>query len=162
MKNIKVYTDGSLIKKGNEKYCGYGIYFPDGELENISENLTIEILKKLTNNRAELYAIYRAIIYVEKNIKFDLIEIHSDSLYSIKSLTQWIKQWKINNWLTSKNKPVENKDLLLMIDEKLEKYGNKIKLIHVFAHLSKENKSLPNDIADKLAKNGAMIYMTCK
>ncbi len=28
---LEIYTDGSLIKKNNKTYCGYGIYFQNNE-----------------------------------------------------------------------------------------------------------------------------------
>lgn len=30
---IKVYTDGSLVRKNGNLYCGYGIYIPDKSIE---------------------------------------------------------------------------------------------------------------------------------
>ena len=56
--NITVFTDGSCIKTSNKILCGYGVYFPNNELKNISKKFTIE---PLTNQRTELYAIYKAI-----------------------------------------------------------------------------------------------------
>ena len=56
---INAYTDGSLVRKGKDVYCGYGIYFPNGEYKPISRKFTHE---PITNNRAELYAILKTII----------------------------------------------------------------------------------------------------
>ena len=58
LNTINVYTDGSLIRKGNLVLCGYGIHFPGGEHKSLSKEYTHE---PITNNRAELYAILKTI-----------------------------------------------------------------------------------------------------
>ena len=65
---VNVYTDGSLVKKGKDVFCGYGIYFPNGEYKSISRKFTHE---PITNNRAELYAILKTIIICNKHGKFE-------------------------------------------------------------------------------------------
>ncbi len=72
---VNVYTDGAC-SKGKNIRAGYGIYFPNKEFDNISRPFTHE---PLTNQRAELYAIYKAIkIITMKNNKYD-INIYTDS-----------------------------------------------------------------------------------
>ena len=61
---IKIFTDGSYVKATNA--CGYGVLFPNKEYENISKPF---IITPLTNQRAELYAIYKGIKTVYKGIK---------------------------------------------------------------------------------------------
>lgn len=152
---IEIFTDGSCMKKKTDIYCGYGVYFPNGELSNISKKFTI---KPLTNQRSELYAIYRGIKKITTNFDFSTIMIYSDSEYSIKSLTIWIKNWKKNGWLTAQKKTVLNVDIIQKIDTIMEKYKNKIKFTHVKAHTGNQDiLSKNNDIADKLAKDGAML-----
>ena len=83
---------------------------------------------KITNNRAELHAILQTLIRITKNYTFDLINIYTDSEYSQKSLTEWIINWKEHNWKNSKNKPVENQDLIKRIDKYLEEYRGKVNI----------------------------------
>lgn len=150
---IEVYTDGSYRKKDNKEYCGYGIYFPNGEIKNIANSFDI---KPLTNNRAELYAIYRAIKKIQKRYTFNKIIIYTDSEYSMKSLTIWIDNWKTNNWKNAKNKPVENQDIIKKIDDLLQKYPEKIIFKHVRSHTGKQDEqSINNHKADYLANVGA-------
>ena len=148
---VIVYTDGSFRKEKTGDVCGYGIFFPNKELKNLAGAFT---LKPLTNNRAELYAILRAIRNIEKNIIFNKIIINTDSEYSMNSTTKWIKNWKKNNWKNAKKKPVENQDLIKQIDELLQKYPNKITIQWVRAHGTDKN----NIKADKLANRGSDIY----
>jgi ribonuclease HI len=153
---IIIYTDGSFIKHKNKTLCGYGIYFPNKELKNVSAPYTHE---NKTNNRAELHAIYQALLRVIKGLKFfDKIKIYTDSEYSKKSLTEWIISWKKNNWVNSKNKPVENQDIIKKIDYIMQKYPNKIKIHWVRAHTNNNDEnSINNAKADELAKKGALI-----
>lgn len=155
MKNIIVYTDGSCMKSKYSNKCGYGVHFFNNELDDISRPFTHE---PLTNQRAELYAIYKALYLINKHIKdFDSITIYSDSRYSIMSITTWIHKWKENNWMISKNKPVKNQDIIKKIDRYMEKYKNKITFHHVKSHTGKQDThSLHNEIADKLATSGAL------
>jgi ribonuclease HI len=155
---INIYTDGSYKKIASGIYgCGYGIYFPNKELKNVSAPFTIGTI---TNNRAELHAIHQAIIRVIKSYTFDLINIYTDSEYSQKSLTVWIKNWKKNNWKNAKNKPVENQDLIQKIDKYLQRYEGKINIQWVRAHTgNSDTHSINNEMADKLANIGAELYV---
>lgn len=152
---IIVFTDGSYIKnyKGSEK-SGYGVYFPNSELPNISRPF---IHYPLTNQRAELYAIFKALYYIKNNLKVNKIKLYTDSEYSIKSLTIWIKNWKLNEWKTVNGKPVKNLDIIKNIDKMLSKLQSKVEFIHVKSHTGKtDNFSKWNDEVDKLARKGAL------
>ena len=156
MSEIIVFTDGSYSKKNNKILCGYGVYFPNKEIPNISAPLTT---KPLTSQRAELYAIYAALKAIEKymlEIKNygKKIIIYSDSQYSIKSLTIWIKKWKNNNWKSTTGKNVKNTDIIRAIDDCLGKKNVIFK--HVRSHTEKTDfNSKGNEYADILAKTGA-------
>ena len=140
-------------KNPQTNFCGYGVHYPNNEFSDVGKPF-----KKLpkTNQRAELYAICVAIETItQKNNNVD-IKIYSDSEYSIKSLTIWIKNWKKNNWIASTKKPVANKDIIQEIDRLIENHNGQIKFRHVKAHTGKiDFESIHNDIADKLAKHGA-------
>ncbi len=153
---IKIFTDGSFKKLKNKKIlCGYGIYFPNGELDNVSRPF---IHEPLTNQRAELYAILKALRNIEKNkIEFDSIIIYTDSEYSIKSVTEWYKSWEKNNWKNAKGQAVMNQDIIRPLIKILKSYSGKIKFQHVNSHTGKQDfESLSNEMADKLANEGAM------
>lgn len=164
MSNIlDIYTDGSCIKKKDGRvFCGYGIYFADKDLKSISRPFS---KGNLTNQRAEIYGVYKSLRKINQKIKRGEIDskkvvIHIDSIYVVKSLNFWIKNWKKNNWKKSSKKPVENRDLLEKLDtvkSKLEDKGIKVIAEHVKAHTGKEDRnSKYNNIADSLAKKGAL------
>jgi len=154
-KNIIIFTDGSCIKTAyNKYYAGYGIHFPNKELPDISKPF---LMIPITSQRAELYAILKALKKIIKFLEFDTITIYSDSEYSIKSLTNWIFTWVKNKWKRSNNKPVKNKDILEPLYKLIMKYKDKIKFQHVRSHTKqKDYCSIGNDKADKLALKGSI------
>ncbi len=153
---LEIYTDGSLVKKDGKIYCGYGIYFPNGEYKSISRKFTHE---PITNNRAELYAILKSIVLSNiinlkriKNNQEEIISIniYSDSEYSVKTFNSWLKKWKINK------KNYKNQDIIDEIEKHIETAPFKISLFHVKAHTNKTDMhSISNNIVDELAKKGA-------
>ena len=151
LSTIIAYTDGSLMKTKQGIIAGYGIYFPNSEIKDISMPLKDKII---TNNRAEFQAIHQALIKITKRYTFDEFIIYTDSQYCQKSLTQWINNWKQNNWRTSANKSVENQDKIKSIDKYMQKYNIIIKWIP--AHTNNNDiHSINNAKADTLAKQGA-------
>lgn len=152
--NIILFTDGSCMKKSDGMKCGYGVYFPNKECSNISKPFDYG---EKTNQRAELYAIYKGIKRVTSNIEFKTVNLYTDSEYSIKSLTVWIKNWKKNGWKNSKKEDVANQDIIKKIDKYLQQHSGKIFFHHVRSHTKKQDYySKGNEMADKLATSGAL------
>lgn len=149
--NLEIYTDGSYFKRGKTVYCGYGIYFPNGEYKNISRRFTHE---PITNNRAEIYAILKSIIIaniINKTRKVRKLTIYSDSEYSIKTFTIWYKKWQENK------KDYLNKDLIDEVMIRMKNSPFEVYFKHVRSHTNNTDKqSIHNDSADKLAKEGAI------
>jgi ribonuclease HI len=138
---IEIYTDGAC--SGNPGPGGWGFVIIDGENTKSfsgSEDAT-------TNNRMELTAAIKAIESVDEN---ESIILHTDSTYVQKGITEWIINWKKNDWISSTKKPVANKDLWIKLDE--YNLSRNIKWIWVKAHQSCDsNDSIYNNMADKLA-----------
>jgi len=133
---IKIYTDGAC--SGNPGKGGWGALIQEDNNEtkiNGSEQNT-------TNNRMELTAVIKALELFEKSIE---IEIYTDSKYVMQGITEWIKNWKNNQWKTSQKKDVKNKDLWVLLDQASEKHI--IKWNWVKGHAG----DYGNEIADKLA-----------
>ena len=153
---LEIYTDGSLVRKNNLIYCGYGIYFPNKEYKQISRKFTH---KPITNNRAELYAIYKSLVLSNNiNLKrinnrqeeIKIVNIYSDSEYAVKTFNIWLPKWKINK------KKYLNSDIIDEIDYYFQSSSFKINLIHIRAHTGKnDTHSINNSIVDSLAKKGA-------
>jgi ribonuclease HI len=63
--------------------------------------------------------------------------------------------WKAKNWKKADGSPVKNVDLLLLLDACMKKRVVTFK--HVRAHTGKKDwASIHNDLADQLAKKGAL------
>lgn len=156
MTSIEVFTDGSAIKRtvNNKKIIlgGYGIYFPNKEIQNISRKFTHE---PITNQRSELYAIYVALILINKSLDSKNVTIYTDSEYSINCLTKWSDGWIANDWKTATGKSVKNQDILKPLISILKKFNVTFK--HVHSHTGKSDYlSVGNAIVDKLATSGAL------
>lgn len=93
------------------------------------------ITQPSTNNYAELFSIYFSlqIVSLNKNLFENNIIIYSDSMYSIKCITLWSKNWLKNSFKTASGKDVLNKDLIISILDLLKNIGN-ITFKHVFSH----------------------------
>ena len=153
---LEIYTDGSYMKKGSNIYCGYGIYFPNNEYKSISRKFTHE---PITNNRAELYAILKSIILANiinleriknRQEEIKIVNIYSDSEYSVKTFNVWLPRWK------KASKEYKNPDIINEIEEHISVAPFKVVLTHVRSHTGKKDiHSISNDIVDELAKKGA-------
>lgn len=141
-----IYTDGAC--KGNPGIGGWGVYIVDDN-NNTNEFYGYEI--NTTNNRMELFAI---IIALQKIIHVDSIIIYTDSQYAYNGINKWIQNWKKNNWKTSNNKHVLNKDLWVKIDSLMTPL---ITVNWVKAH----NGNFGNEKADSLA-NFSIKNKVCK
>lgn len=151
-KGINVFTDGSRILKENNFYGGYGIYFGDNDKRNKSEPYTDG---EITNNRAELFAILESLNILEKEIEEKkIINIFTDSEYSLKSVTEWYKKWEKENWKDKDGNIRKNIDYIIPISSILEKNKN-ININHIYSHTGKKDFiSIGNEKADNLAVNG--------
>lgn len=150
-KEMHIYTDGSCINNG-KKYAraGIGVYFGENDPRNVSEKFT----DTPTNQRAELYAIIKAIRLIKDDEFKNKIIIHTDSMYSINCVTKWCKGWIKNGWKTKNKKNVKNANLIKQLYNLVKK--NNIYLNHIRAHTGKiDVHSIGNDFADKLANKGA-------
>ena len=111
---LKIYTDGAC--SGNPGKGGWAAIIIDDELNQTSisgcEN-------KTTNNRMELLAPIMALKKIKKKSE---ITIFTDSKYVKNGITDWIINWKLNNWKNSNKKPVKNKDLWIKLDNSCKKH----------------------------------------
>jgi ribonuclease HI len=147
MNEIIVFTDGSYANS----QAGCGIYYPNREFSDSSFKFMLE---PLTNQRAELYAIYVALKQiVDKYGNSVKIILYTDSEYSIKSLTIWIYSWIKNGWRKqSDKKAVKNKDLFLLLYPLVLSLNSNLNFQHVRSHTNKQDyASIGNQIADLLA-----------
>lgn len=142
-----IYTDGSTrIKnqKNTNNIGGFG-YVVYNELGEIVDAYS-EQVENTTNNRMELMALYSVIKKYGCESIFGAHRVYTDSVYAMKCITEWGKNWEKNGWITSRKQPVENLDI---IKPMYELYWNDhfIVIEKCDGHSGIEG----NEIADKLA-----------
>ena len=136
---VEIYTDGAC--SGNPGPGGWGVLIRELDKED-TEISGGE--KYTTNNRMELLAAIKALESIENNKE---IIIYTDSNYVKDGITQWISNWKKNNWKTSNKKPVKNVDLWMKLDNAIQ--NKKINWKWVKGHDGNEG----NEKADFLAQS---------
>lgn len=134
-----VYTDGSCL--GNPGPGGWGVVSVDFKLCDGQSNTT--------NNRMEMTAIVKAL---EECLKKGHLEVcvYTDSNYVKQGITQWVHNWKRNEWKTSSGGDVKNKELWIEIDTLRSKL-REVQFKWVKAH----NGNPLNEEVDKLARECA-------
>jgi ribonuclease HI len=136
---VIIHTDGAC--SGNPGPGGWGaiLAFKDHKKEiKGGEPVT-------TNNRMELMAAIAAL----EALKFPCtVELHTDSQYLRKGITEWINKWKSNGWRTYDKSPVKNVDLWQRLDAALKHH-------QVHWHWVKGHAGhAMNERADELAREG--------
>ncbi len=143
---ITIYTDGSLIRKNNQCWAGYGVYIPSLNLK-----LSSPLPPPKTNNRGELLAIITAL---EQCPPEKPIHLYTDSKYSLLICQGTGLKYQKQNFKTSDGE-VLNSDLIRRVLKLLPDY--QIKFHHIRSHTGLDDiHSQGNEIADKLAVQGSL------
>ena len=137
---IKVYTDGSCL--GNPGNGGWAFVVINEK--DISYRAGFE--RNTTNNQMELMAAIKAIEFLDK---YNDINLNTDSNYVRQGITNWILNWKRNNWKTSTKKAVKNKELW----ERLDKLNVSKNII--WSWVKAHNVDEFNNQVDQLARQAA-------
>jgi len=139
MKQVIMYTDGAC--RGNPGPGGWGalITFEDSTKEVFGGKLDV------TNNQMELSAAIEGLAALKEPCNVDLF---TDSKYVMDGITQWIHNWKKNNWRTAAKKDVKNKELWQRLDELIN--FHLVQWHWVKGHSGDEG----NEMADLLANKG--------
>ena len=140
---FKIYTDGAC--SGNPGPGGWGavIFDNDNNQTNISGKE-----KNTTNNRMEILAAIMALKKIKSNSQ---ITIYTDSTYVKNGITEWMFNWKKNDWKTASKKPVKNKDLWIKLDKLCQ--NNKVSWKWVKGHATNKYNNLADQLATSAIKN---------
>ena len=113
MKQVIIYTDGAC--RGNPGPGGWGalIKFESAEKEIFGGQLDT------TNNQMELSAAIEGLAALKEPCS---VELFTDSKYVMDGITQWIQNWKKNNWRTAAKKDVKNKELWQKLDQLISQH----------------------------------------
>lgn len=141
-----IYTDGS--SRGNPGPGGWGLIYMDDDAvkeKGGRENAT-------TNNRMEMKALIEGLLDLNDTVT-ELV-VCADSQYVLKGISEWMVNWKKNNWKTSTKKPVLNQDLWQEIDalvSELTVRNVRIEWKHVRGHAGIELNERADVIATTFA-----------
>lgn len=138
---IYIYSDGAC--KGNPGPGGWGaLLVSGGHRKEISGGEA-----NTTNNRMEMTAVIRALELLKRP---STVEVHTDSQYVQKGISEWMAGWKRRNWRTADGKPVKNQDLWQRLDALAQQH--RIQWVWVRGH----NGHPENERADQLANQGVL------
>lgn len=145
MKRIIIFTDGAC--RGNPGPGGWGALLRYGKNEKILSGAELAT----TNNRMELMAAIQALSAVREPCH---IELHTDSQYLQKGITEWLPGWKQRHWKKADKSPVKNVDLWQMLDQEASRH-------QVSWHWVKGHSGHPeNDLVDALANQAIDDLLT--
>ena len=133
---VIIHTDGAC--SGNPGPGGWGAILQYGD--KTKELCGGEALT--TNNKMELTAAIEALNALKRACT---VELHTDSQYVHKGISEWIRGWKRNGWRTADKKPVKNTDLWQRLDAAISHHD--VRWHWVKGHAGHEL----NERADRLA-----------
>ncbi len=136
-KAVEIFTDGAC--SGNPGPGGWGALLRyKGKTKELSG-----AEPETTNNRMELTAPIMALRALKRPSKVILV---TDSTYVKNGITEWIFNWKKNNWRTANKKEVKNIDLWQQLDAEITRH--EISWQWVKGHSGHPE----NDLVDELAR----------
>ena len=139
MNDVVMYTDGAC--SGNPGPGGWGTVLMSGK--HRKEMFGGE--RETTNNRMEMMAVIRGAEALKRGCNVD---IHTDSTYVMKGMTEWVEGWKKRGWRTASKQPVKNVDLWKRLESALDHH--EVNWFWVKGH-----SGVPeNERADELARRG--------
>jgi ribonuclease HI len=137
------------------------VFYTDGSHQpKLQQSATAVILKK-TNGKLSLYTSCRketkssqtellaAIQAAKLGLHYHKYRIATDSRYVIKGLTEWIYNWKLNNWQTAQGTEVKNIEYW----KEFDRLANN-KFIE-FRWIKGHSDQLENTLCDRYAKEAA-------
>lgn len=154
-KYLIAFTDGSSLgnnRQSDKCTAFYAVVWPYHEDWNVVYK--VDACQAQTNNRAELYAIITAFEIAEEQDRIyeRTLIIYTDSMYCLNIVTEWMNKWKANNWKKSTGLEIENKDLVMQLDELIDK--RKIIMCHIRAHQKEVNWfTYYNNKVDRLTRS---------
>ena len=134
---VDIYTDGAC--SGNPGPGGWGavLLYNDHRRELSGGE------RDTTNNRMELQAVIAAMDALKRPCH---VTIHTDSVYVMKGVTEWMAQWKRRNWRTADRHPVKNVELWQLLEKGIAPHQVKWRWV-------KGHSGVPeNERADELAR----------
>jgi len=140
MSRVTIYTDGAC--SGNPGPGGWGAILIAGDRRREISGGDAET----TNNRMELMAAIEGLRALRQP---SVVDLHTDSIYVKKGMTEWIASWKRNGWKRRSGKrllAVKNDDLWRVLDRLCDAHDV------TFHWVEGHTGHVENERADRLAR----------
>ncbi len=137
----KIYTDGSFLEEINNGAYALIIKYEEGNYDYYTKEVEVK-----NSNLIELMAAIRGVELLKNREK---IRIVTDSQYVRKGLTEWVINWKLNDWHTVNGKKVKHINYWKKFDRLTE--GKYIEFEWVKAH----SDHFENELCDIFARERA-------
>lgn len=141
MKSVQLITDGACI--GNPGPGGWAYVLRYGEYSREAYGCE----PHTTNNRMELTAAVRGLQALKEPCA---VTITTDSQYVKNGITNWIRRWRQNGWLTAAKQPVLNKDLWEALDREVQRHRAKWEWTK--GHASHDDNNRCDELASMAAR----------
>lgn len=153
MSKVRIYVDGAAKPTNTEiKWAGgWAFVAYNGDETELIKKASGSLIG--TNNISELTAIIAALNYSVRE-KFPLVVIVTDSQYCIQGISDWIDNWKTNNWRTAAGTPVKNKEQWVVIQRLIDQLTENNQFLE-WEWVKGHSGNLGNDLVDKLASKEA-------
>lgn len=138
-----IYTDGACT--GNPGPGGWGVvaYFSDGKIHEMGDAASYT-----TNNKMEMQAAIAALNFFHASGQAEPITLYTDSEYLINCVTKWLPGWKKRGWKKADGKPVQNQELLELLDQLNTRQVN-------WQHVRGHSGNIGNERCDVIARSFA-------
>lgn len=110
---VVIYTDGACDP--NPGPGGWAVILLAGD----SRKTLTGADPQTTNNRMELQAVIAALAALKRPCQ---VQLHTDSEYVQKGVTEHLARWKARGWVTSDKRSVANRDLWEALDTALQRH----------------------------------------
>ncbi|MGL1955784.1 MAG: ribonuclease H family protein [Colwellia sp.] len=153
--DVQIYCDGACSPNPGKSGTGVAVY------QKVENKLQLTDLyfglhqANGTNNTAELNGLLEACKLAQHFINAAsnnelIIEILSDSKYSIDCITKWAKGWQAKGWTRGKGEEIKNLTIIQQCFALYQTIKNKITIRHVKGHANIEG----NELSDRMAVLG--------
>jgi ribonuclease HI len=141
VKKVQLITDGACL--GNPGPGGWAAILRHGD----HRREMFGYAPLTTNNRMEMTAAIEGLRAIKESCE---VEVVTDSEYVKNGITQWIHNWKRNDWKRSDKKPVLNSDLWQELDEEVGRH--KTTWVWTKGHASHAENNRADELANLAAR----------
>ncbi|HBT76789.1 MAG TPA: ribonuclease HI [Planctomycetaceae bacterium] len=144
---VVLYTDGACSGNPGPGGWGFILRHPHSGKELVRSGGD----ENTTNNRMEMTAVIEGLKALTRPTRVELV---SDSKYVLQGLSEWMPNWKKNNWRRKENgrwKPVKNVELWQALDDLIAKH--EFRFTHIRGHAGHPE----NERCDRLAVEASVV-----